>query len=100
MTHKNAKVKRYHHAFRWQAPPAGSGDVIFRVIVKVGSTNGGWFYWPMKSGDLTIREHSIPPTTLNDVVTKWYVGELDETCSQTCQKLNRECDRTAVLNNT
>jgi len=96
MTHKNAKVKRYHHVFRWQAPPVGSGDVIFRVIVKVGSTNGGWFYWPMKSGDLMLYERSEPIATY----TQWYIGDIGETCSETCAKLNKKCDDTAVLNST
>lgn len=95
MTHNNAKVKRYHHVFRWRAPPEGSGDVIFRVIVKVGSTNGGWFYWPMTSGDLRIFEQATAPPAS----TQWFIGQIGETCRQTCNRINMICDETIALDN-
>jgi len=93
MTHTQAKVKRFHHIFRWKAPLAGSGDVIFRVIVKTGSTNGGWFFWPMEAGDLMLFESgTAPPST-----QRWVTGSVGATCAQTCEALNQECDRTVML---
>merc|ERR1719242_361644 len=56
LTHTNAEIKKYTETYRWIAPTEGLGGVYFRVIVKRGSTNGGWFYWPMAAGDLYLDE--------------------------------------------
>jgi len=92
MTHTNAKVKKFHHVFRWRAPPSGSGDVIFRVIVKTGSTNGGWFYWPMEIGDLMLFEGVQQPST-----KEWVQGNIGMTCEEVCRARNQMCDRSVVL---
>jgi len=92
MTHTNAKVKKFHHVFRWRAPQSGSGDVIFRVIVKTGSTNGGWFYWPMETGDLMLFEGVQQPSP-----KEWVQGNIGMTCEEVCQSRNQMCDRSVVL---
>jgi len=92
MTHTNAKVKKFHHVFRWRAPPSGSGDVIFRVIVKTGSTNGGWFYWPMESGDLMLFEGVEQPSA-----KEWVQGNIGMTCEEVCHARNQVCDRSVIL---
>merc|ERR1719499_1480067 len=92
MTHTNAKVKKFHHVFRWRAPQSGSGDVIFRVIVKTGSTNGGWFYWPMETGDLMLFEGVQQPSA-----KEWVKGNIGMTCEEVCHSRNQMCDRSVVL---
>ena len=47
LMHADARPKRFHHSFHFRAPPAGTGSIIFRVLVKQGYTNGGAFYWPL-----------------------------------------------------
>jgi len=97
MTHKEASVKNYHHVLRWRAPEAGSGDVIFRVIVKQGSTNGGFFYWPMVEGDLMLFEG---PMSTEYAGEKWVAGPIDQTCPEICASKSRSCDRSVILNGT
>ena len=90
MTHKEASVKNYHHVLRWRAPEAGSGDVIFRVIVKQGSTNGGFFYWPMLEGDLMLLEDSTPSPMPTDYPgEQWVAGSIDQTCTEICASKSR-----------
>jgi hypothetical protein len=97
MTHKEASVKDSHHVLRWRAPKAGSGDVIFRVIVKQGSTSGGFSYWPMLEGDLMLYEG--PMYTKYDG-EKWVAGPIDQTCPEICASKSRSCDRSVILNGT
>jgi len=85
-------VKKFHHVFRWRAPQSGSGDVIFRVIVKTGSTNGGWFYWPMETGDLMLFEGVQQPSA-----KEWVQGNIGMSCEEVCQSRNQMCDRSVVL---
>lgn len=100
MTHREASIKNYHHMFRWRAPPAGSGDVIFRVIVKQGSTNGGFFYWPMTAGDLMLFEDNSEDLPNELSGEKWIPGDILQTCTQICNAQNRACDRSVSLNGT
>lgn len=96
VTHREANIKNYHHTFRWRAPESGSGDVIFRVLVKQGSTNGGYFYWPMES-DLMLYEGGTVEETEK---SNWFSGSIDKTCSEICSDLNRECDQSVISNGT
>ena len=54
VTHTSAVLKSYEEKFRFTAPEAGTGDITFRVLLKWGETQGGAFFWPMTSGDLTL----------------------------------------------
>jgi len=89
MTHREATLKNYHHVLRWRAPEQGTGDVIFRVLIKQGATNGGAFYWPMIDGDLVLQEDSI--TTPSPI--QWLSGVIDQTCSEICESSSMACDR-------
>jgi len=87
ITHTNADVKPYHNVFRWRAPEeAGYGDVIFRVVIKQGSTNMGHFWWPMEQ-DLMLTEGPVSE------ISQWVSGTADETCSQICSSQGMDCDR-------
>jgi len=86
LTHTSAVLKNFHHTLHWRAPPAGTGKVIFRAIVKVGPTNGGWFYWPMMV-DLVLEEGVAASNGL-----MWLHGESGRSCKETCRDENLECD--------
>ena len=45
LMHSDAELKSYQERFVFQAPPAGTGPITFRVLVKQGETNKGAFYW-------------------------------------------------------
>jgi len=87
ITHSNADPKPYHNVFRWKAPEAGSGDVMFRVVIKQGSTNMGHFWWPMTAGDLMLTEGQT------ESISEWFSGDVSHTCTAICAAQNRECDR-------
>lgn len=82
LTHTSATLKRFHHVLHWRAPSAGAGKVIFRVIIKVGPTNGGWFYWPMKM-DLVLKEGKK-----KDSGIVWVHGAEGISCKQACREEN------------
>ena len=52
LMHAGAEKKRYVERFVFRAPPAGTGPITFRVLVKQGETNRGAFYW---TGELLPR---------------------------------------------
>ena len=74
LMHTDAQLKGYQERFVFRAPPAGTGPISFRVLVKQGETNKGAFYWPVapasgsldeptwgsagSDGDLTLGEAS------------------------------------------
>ena len=45
LMHASAEPKRYVERFVFRAPPAGTGPITFRALVKQGETNRGAFYW-------------------------------------------------------
>ena len=55
LMHADAELKGYQERLVFRAPPAGTGPITFRVLVKQGETNKGAFYWPVApaSGSLT-----------------------------------------------
>lgn len=86
LTHTSATLKNFHHTLHWRAPEAGTGKVIFRAIVKVGPTQGGWFYWPMQK-DLVLKEGALKSTGLT-----WLHGSQGASCKEVCRGENLECD--------
>lgn len=78
LTHTSATLKRFHHVLHWRAP-SGVGKVIFRAIIKVGPTNGGWFYWPMQQ-DLVLS-----PSQKEDTGIVWVQGAPGISCKQACR---------------
>ena len=51
--HADAEPKHYLEMFQYRAPPAGTGAIIFRALVKQGDTNMGAFYWPVAPASST-----------------------------------------------
>lgn len=95
----SAQPKRFRETFWFRAPAAGTGKVVFRVLLKQGDTNGGAFYWPTAgngaappqngviAGDLTLDE--IAPVAQ---AVEWIRGALGATCDVTCAAAGRTCD--------
>ena len=98
----SARTKRYTERFWYRAPPAGTGPITFRVLLKQGETLGGSFYWPstgngtgtappsngVAGGDLELPEAAAPPTP--PVV--WLRGDAGASCSAVCGASGRTCD--------
>jgi hypothetical protein len=56
----DADLKPLHVVFWWQAP-AGTGKVTFKILIKQGEQNKGWFWYPAKR--LTLTEGSVPQSS-------------------------------------
>lgn len=103
ITHAHAKKRRFHHVFRFKTPPAGTGPIIFRVLLKHGATNGGAFYWPMVKGDLRVTESPAKSgATPNgqddngkDTELVWIKSTAGETCDTACKSNSMTCDPNA-----
>ena len=79
----------------FRAPPAGTGPITFRALVKQGETNKGAFYWPSapaqglsasltpsagRSGGDLVLDEAVPATH-----TTWsFRGAPGETCTAVC----------------
>ena len=122
LMHSDAELKSYYERFVFQAPPAGTGPITFRVLVKQGETNKGAFYWPysvdtgtssasfepswgVPGGDLVLSEANVD----NDVITgsnalHWiraastvnpsWAGP--QSCTQVCTDYGLSCDEAAL----
>jgi len=92
ITHTSAKKKPFHTVFRFRTPPAGTGPIVFRVLLKQGATNGGRFYWPMLEGDLQLNEAGASALASPRM---WIQGSSRATCAQTCASRAMTCDTSA-----
>ena len=105
--HADAEPKHYLERFAFRAPPAGTGPITFRALIKQGDTNMGAFYWPTApatgiggsptagraGGDLILRESPGPPP----VRTWGYRGGVGDTCTAVCAAQNLVCDEGALV---
>ena len=103
LMHANANTKHYHHTFRWQAPPAGSGPLTLRALLKHGQTNGGAFYWPGKlstdgAAAISITQDVVvaeAPTTVK--TSRWLLADTEETCDVACADKGGSCDAEEMI---
>jgi len=97
--HANAGTKDYHHTFPFRAPPAGTGPIRFRALVKHGETNGGAFYWPGEQ-DLLLEEADLAESSspMDDgSVTTWLRGDEGASCAEACIDSGLACDSSTML---
>ena len=106
LMHRYAEPKHFLEIVRFRAPPAGTGAITFRCLIKQGDTNGGAFYYPLSKsdtptllpaigrpqGDLVLAEGSPPATPLPWI----YRGEEGESCTTACARSNLRCDETRL----
>ena len=101
LMHASANGKNYYHRFSFRAPPAGTGAIVFRVLIKQGDTNGGAFYWPgplssappsagVACGDLVLTEGVAA------AAQTWFRGASMETCVDTCASRGLACDEATM----
>ena len=85
-----AETKGYVERFLFRAPPAGTGPLTFRVLIKQGDTNRGAFYWPnggapprpgVAGGDLVLSEAQTSKEQL------WFRGLPGATCREVCRAI-------------
>ena len=63
LMHMDAELKSFQERFIFRAPPAGTGPITFRVLVKQGETNKGAFCNTHASSRsyVLLRLHAAPP---------------------------------------
>ncbi len=106
--HAGPEPKDYLERFHFRAPPAGTGPVVFRALVKQGETNKGAFYWPVAPASATPNALPVNGRANGDLVltegptrapTAWsYRGRVGESCTQVCarQAGGLACDEAAL----
>ena len=80
--HSGAAVKSLTSRFRFKAPPAGTGSITFKALIKVGPANTGEFYRPL---DLVLPEAIASGGSDSDSGT-WIVGLAGASCDETCRR--------------
>eukprot|EP00937_MAST-01D_sp_MAST-1D-sp2_P001009 g1009.t1 len=85
LLHADADRKPYSAHFTFKAPPAGTGRITLRALIKRGWANTGYFYWPQK--DLVLAEASLArpqPVPVPLPTTTWLVAEDGQSCTKAC----------------
>ena len=121
LMHADAELKGYEERFVFEPPPAGTGPITFRVLVKQGETNKGAFYWASSvntssdvdvalqvpsrgeaNGDLVLREGTPPGATSSGTI-QWIRAPYRavdwpgaQTCTQVCSTAGMTCDNAAL----
>ena len=106
LMHTDPSRKHVLERFLFRAPPAGTGPITFRALIKQGETNKGAFYWPTApasptpaqnpvagrpNGDLMLYENVSPPPR------PWsYRGDKGQTCTEVCAARGLPCDAAAL----
>lgn len=84
--HKGAEVKPQLIRLLWRAPSVvGLGAVAFRTLIKEGTANDGYFYYPMDS-DLILQEK-----TQASYSQLWYEAASTQSCTAACALVNKAC---------
>jgi hypothetical protein len=105
--HNDAEPKPFLNEIRFRAPPAGTGTIVFRTLIKVGPANTGYFYYPNKNygGDLTLEEAptagasaSAEDKEIESALRTWHISNVSQSCSQVCATKGEEysCDLSAM----
>jgi hypothetical protein len=82
--HASARIKPFHSIFKFKTPPAGTGPVFFKILIKQGDANTGAFYIPKMP--LVLKEKR---TT---VVERWFEVDPGQTCNDFCTSMNLFCN--------
>jgi hypothetical protein len=83
LMHQSAELKPTLLTLNWLAPPAGTGTVTFKGLIKEGPANHGAFYYPNMDLVLTEAEDSIPNV--------WVMGQVLQNCDQVCEDVGQLC---------
>ena len=108
--HRYAEPKHFLERVVFRAPPAGTGSITFRALLKQGDTNQGAFYWPSvpssglsatldpspgrSGGDLVLDELVPAPSAAR---TWSFRGAPGEPCTAVCATQGLACDAEQLL---
>ena len=73
--------------FIFVAPPAGTGAITFRTLIKEGPANEGAFYFPQE--DLVLGEQA--PSADDSKATVWNVAKFGQSCTEFCDEIGATC---------
>ena len=59
LMHTDPSRKHVLERFLFRAPPAGTGPITFRALIKQGETNKGAFYWPTAPASATPAQNPV-----------------------------------------
>lgn len=85
--HINAEEKPYVSKFIFVAPPAGTGPITFKCMLKTGPPNPTDFGAFERVADLTLQEAPVPVDT-----KKWMVLPAGQSCADYCMNANNGSD--------
>ena len=91
--HKDANLKPLRAQLFFRAPPKGTGTISFRALIKRGNPNVGFFYFPNKDGQLTLKEAD---TEADPVAPALSLAPTGGSCSGYCKGLGQQCDAAAM----
>ena len=104
--HAGPERKHILERFLFKAPPAGTGAITFRALLKHGETNKGAFYWPTVPGSPTPMQSPVAGRPGGDLMLyesgaspprPWsYRGATGESCTQVCASQGLTCDEGAL----
>ena len=110
LMHRYAEPKHFLERVVFRAPPAGTGSITFRALLKQGDTNQGAFYWPSvpssglsatldpspgrSGGDLVLDELVPAPSAAR---TWSFRGAPGEPCTAVCAAQGLACDAEQLL---
>jgi len=92
LMHASAGLKPYLNIVKFLAPPAGTGTITFRCLIKEGVANTGAFYWPNNGTDLTLPEG--PASAAKEVT--WTLAQDSRSCDDVCGDSALSCDETSL----
>ena len=92
VVHAQAAHKAYREVFYFKTPPAGTGPIKFRLLLKRGGPNVGSFAFPMKE-DLLLVEYDPDEFAEQNV----FAGEVGQSCNQVCRSEGTSCDGDALM---
>mmetsp|Transcript_16233 Transcript_16233/g.26375 ORF Transcript_16233/g.26375 Transcript_16233/m.26375 type:complete len:332 (-) Transcript_16233:114-1109(-) len=104
--HAQGDLKPLRTRFRFKGPPAGTGNITFQALIKVGPANEGWFYYP--NGLNENLEGEVPPDgfpgngvdlLLAEGPTRtlpWVQGHAGQSCDSVCVSIGKQCDEAAM----
>eukprot|EP00954_Amorphochlora_amoebiformis_P026230 1378012-Amorphochlora_amoeboformis.AAC.2 len=98
--HAQADIKPLRVAWRYKGPPAGTGTIQFKALIKYGPANTGWFYYP---NGRDLNQNKSPADGFPGVGTdlelsessstsgNWGIAPRGSSCTQYCSAAGKTC---------
>ena len=89
--HTSAAKKPYFNTFHFVTPPAGTGKITIRALIKEGVANQGSFHFP-GDADLVLEEAAA----VTDGMIIESTTNVGQSCSEFCASKGASCDAAAL----